>query len=152
MDVRSSDILFLQNYKYFSYFCIFLHHLLMARHNDTGSQGEALAQQYMVSQGYAILATNWKLGKLEADIIAYKEGLVVFVEVKTRSSLDYGDPEEFVSRAKQRGYIRMANAYMIQNDREEEVRFDIISIEMTPSSYRLDHIPDAFSAIGQHLR
>lgn len=119
----------------------------MAEHNVTGRRGEDLAAAYLVEHGYAILERNWKCGRYEADIIAYREGLIVFVEVKTRSSLAHGDPEEFVDKAKQRGYIRMANRYVIEREREEEVRFDIIAVELTPTSYRVNHLADAFSAV-----
>lgn len=121
----------------------------MAKHNDTGKLGEDLATKYLQEQGYAIIERNWKKGKLEADIIAYKEGLIVFVEVKTRSMLDFGNPEDFVNKNKQRAYIRLANTYVIENDREEEVRFDIIAVEISQTSYQINHIEDAFSAVGQ---
>lgn len=119
----------------------------MAEHNDTGRTGETLAQQHLVEQGFAILKTNWRKGKYEVDIIAYKEGLIVFAEVKTRSNTDYGDPEDFVTIDKQRAYIRMANAYVIEHQRQEEVRFDIISVKMTGTDYRLEHYENAFSAV-----
>jgi len=124
----------------------------MAQHNDTGSFGETIAQQHLVEQGFAILETNYRKGRYEADIIAYKEGLIVFVEVKTRSSIDYGDPEEFVDRKKQRAYIRMANNYVIEHNREEEVRFDIIAVAVNSTGYQINHIENAFNAIGQYLR
>lgn len=140
----------MQNYKFFLYFCI-LKFIIMAEHNITGRNGEDIAANYLQEQGFAILERNWKMGKNEVDIIAYKEGLIVFAEVKTRSNLEFGDPEEFVGREKQRYYVRLANAYVIKNEREEEVRFDIIAIEMTESSYRVNHIENAFSAVGQYL-
>lgn len=124
----------------------------MAQHNDTGNLGETLAQQYLREQGYAIVKTNWRKGKHEVDIIAYKEGLYVFVEVKTRSNIDYGLPEDFVTKEKQRAYVQMANAYMVAQQCEEEVRFDIISVEIHGSSYHINHIENAFSAVGLFLR
>lgn len=123
----------------------------MAEHNDIGNLGEQLAQQHLVKQDFAILQTNWRKGKYEVDIIAYKEGLIVFAEVKTRTSHDHGDPEDFVSIDKQRAYIRMANAYVLENNRDEEVRFDIIAVEVSHTGYRLDHIENAFSAVGLYL-
>ena len=85
----------------------------MATHNDTGKLGETLAQEYLVSQGFAIMATNWHRGKFEIDIIAYREGLIVFAEVKTRSHTDHGNPEEFVDNKKQRAYVRLADGLML---------------------------------------
>lgn len=120
----------------------------MAQHNDTGKLGEHLAQEHLIQHGYAILETNWRKGKYEVDIIAYKEGLIVFIEVKTRSRLDYGDPELFVTRAKQQAYVRMADNYVIQHNRDEEVRFDIISVYIDSNKYSINHLEDAFSAIG----
>ena len=118
----------------------------MAEHNDTGMQGEALACRHLEEQGFAILKTNWRRGKNEVDIIAYKEGLIVFAEVKTRSNLQYGNPEEFVDRKKQKAYIRLADAYVTKYQRQEEVRFDIISVVMGPEGYRIEHMENAFSA------
>lgn len=123
----------------------------MALHNDIGKLGENLAQQHLVKQGFAILETNYREGKYEVDIIAYKENLIVFAEVKTRSDMDYGNPEDFVDRRKQRAYIRMANNYVIQNNREEEVRFDIIAVAISSTGHQINHIEDAFNAIGQYL-
>lgn len=117
-----------------------------------GQTGEAIARQYLQQHGYVILETNWRLGKNEADIIAYHEGVVVFVEVKTRSNHDYGYPEEFVNHAKQRAYIRMANYYMMKRLPDEEARFDIIAIETDGKRTILNHIENAFSAVGQRLR
>ena len=96
----------------------------MAEHNDTGMQGEALACRHLEEQGFAIMETNWRRGKYEVDIIAYKEGLIVFAEVKTRHRTDYGNPEEFVDHKKQKAYIRLADAYVSRYRREEEVRCD----------------------------
>lgn len=119
----------------------------MAEHNDTGKKGEEAARRHLEEQGFAIMETNWRRGKYEVDIIAYKEGLIVFAEVKTRSNVDYGQPEEFVTLDKQRAYIRMANAYVIKHQREEEVRFDIISVVASAEGYSIEHVENAFSAV-----
>lgn len=112
-----------------------------------GPAGEALAQKYLKEQGYAILATNWRAGKAEADIIAYREGLLVFVEVKTRTDTAFAQPEEAVNRTKQKAYIRLANAYVLQHQRKEEVRFDIITVVINnDTNTEIKHIPNAFSA------
>lgn len=108
-----------------------------------------MACRYLKEHHYAILETNWRKGRHEADIIAYMEGVIVFVEVKTRSSREYGDPESFVDRAKQRSYLFLANAYVMENDRDEEVRFDIIAVTITEQGTEIEHIPNAFNAVGQ---
>lgn len=120
----------------------------MAEHNDKGKQGEALAIRFLIDNDYHILETNWRLGHLEADIIARKDNYIVFVEVKTRSSDLYGSPEIFVDRRKQRSYIRLANAYILQNNRQEEARFDIITVILGLGQCKIEHIPHAFSTIG----
>lgn len=122
----------------------------MAEHNDTGQFGEVKARQYLEEHDYAILETNYRLGKLEADIIAYTEGVIVFAEVKTRQTVDYGNPEDFVDRNKQRAYIKLANHYILEHQRNEEVRFDIISIVTGDNEIQVEHIVDAFSAVGQN--
>ena len=123
----------------------------MALHNDTGNIGEQLAREYLEKKGFAIMETNWRKGKHEVDIIAYKEGLIVFAEVKTRSRQDYGEPEEFVTIDKQRAYVRMADKYVVEHNREEEVRFDIIAVEIEGLDYHITHYEDAFSAVGLSL-
>lgn len=122
----------------------------MVRTENIGKEGEQLAREYLIKNGYAILETNWRRGKNEADIIAYMEGVIVFVEVKTRSSVEHGQPEEFVDRYKQRAYIHLANSYVIEQQRDEEVRFDIIAIEMAETEIKINHIENAFCAIDIH--
>ena len=124
----------------------------MAQHNITGKMGEILAREYLESKGFAILETNWRRGKYEVDIIAYMEGLIVFAEVKTRSQTDYGEPEEFVTLDKQRAYIRLADNYVIDHQRQEEVRFDIISVEIQGLDHHITHLENAFSAVGLYLQ
>lgn len=120
----------------------------MAEHNNLGALGETIARQYLEKNDYLILETNWRVGKLEADIIAYKDDCIVFIEVKTRTSDCYGDPENFVDRKKQKAYIRLANAYILRNNRTEEARFDIISIIINGSEPQVKHIVGAFTTIG----
>lgn len=119
----------------------------MALNKNLGNLGEHIAREHLIAQGYAIIDTNWRMGKSEADIIAYMEGLLVFVEVKTRSNTDFASPESAVDRAKQRTYVRLANAYVLQNRREEEVRFDIITVVIDNTDHpQVNHILNAFSA------
>lgn len=122
----------------------------MGKANTIGKAGEKLAKEYLQRSGYAILGTNWRSGRYEVDIIAYMEGVIIFAEVKTRSSVEHGEPEDFVDRGKQRAYIRLANDYVIEHQRDEEVRFDIIAIEMTGAEPKINHIENAFCAIDIH--
>lgn len=115
----------------------------MAKHNQTGKWGEDLAVDYLVSQGYAIVERNWHVGDYEVDIIAEKEGVMSFVEVKTRTDIDM-DPFEAVDGKKKRRLAVSANAYVDIHQVCHEIQFDIIGIAGTDENYRLEHIPDAF--------
>jgi putative endonuclease len=117
----------------------------MAGHNDLGRLGEALAQQHLIQKGYQILAQNWRHGRAEVDLIAYFQHRVVFIEVKTRSSIAFGRPETFVSNAKQKLLEYAANEYIYLRKHIGEIRFDIVSILFdTPHKYTINHIEDAF--------
>ncbi len=100
----------------------------MARHNVFGNQGELLAKKYLEEQGYEILDENWRFRKAEIDLIAYKDPIIVFVEVKARENNRFAEPEDFVSKAKQK-LLAMASAeYIYLMNHQNEVRFDIITI------------------------
>lgn len=119
----------------------------MADHNDTGNKGEELAEKYLRQQGYEILERNWHFGKNEIDIIARDGDFLVIAEVKTRRTNNFGDPEEFVTRAKQRSLIKAANGYIDKKDIDLETRFDIVSVLYHGSSYTVKQIKDAFYPI-----
>jgi putative endonuclease len=116
----------------------------MAEHNDLGNLGEELAVEFLQQNGYDILETNWKLQKAEIDIIAQKENLLAIVEVKTRSSIDFGLPQDFVKPKKIQLLVKAVNEYVLANDLEVEVRFDIIAIHKGGTEYNLEHIEEAF--------
>lgn len=116
----------------------------MAEHNETGNIGEQLAEKYLRSLGYEILERNWRSGKNEIDIIAKDGQFLVIAEVKTRKSNYFGEPEEFVNRAKQHALISAANNYIVKKNLDLEARFDIISVIFTGSSYTVKQIKDAF--------
>ena len=120
----------------------------MAVHNDTGKKGEEAAVALLLSKGYKIVEKNWCLGHLEVDIIAQDRKNIVFVEVKTRSTL-FGDkrPEEYVDRAKQAHIARAANAYIAFRRISLAPRFDIVSVMVEPQTMQvtdIQHIEDAF--------
>ncbi len=116
----------------------------MADIHQTGKKGEILAMAHLRENGYEILESNWRSNHQEIDIIAKKNRILVVVEVKTRSSSRYGEPESFVSKAKQKHLIKAANHYLFQNHLNMEVRFDIISIVVTQEGPRITHIENAF--------
>lgn len=109
-----------------------------------GRQGEQLAYTHLLKKGYHILERNWRFGKEELDIIAKKDELIVFVEVKTRENEYLGDPVEAVTLNKQKSIIRVANEYIISHDIDLESRFDIIGIVHNKKQTRIEHVEDAF--------
>ncbi len=119
----------------------------MAEHNELGKRGEALASEYLKEKGYTILAKNWRWQNNEIDIIAQQNNLIIFVEVKTRGTAYFGHPEVFVTKAQQKLYIKLANAYVLQHNCSQEVRFDIVSALLTSSQCKMNHIEGAFSII-----
>jgi len=116
----------------------------MAGHNDLGKLGEELAAEYLEKHGYTILQRNWVYQKAEVDIIARKGDVLAIVEVKTRTTLEFGLPQEFVKPAKIKLLVKAVDAYMEQNDIDAEVRFDIASVYKEGKSYAVEHLEDAF--------
>ncbi|MCX2573310.1 YraN family protein [Pedobacter sandarakinus] len=117
----------------------------MASHNDLGKQGEEIAKKYLTENGYEVLDENWTYGKSEVDLIVYKNAIMIFVEVKTRSSVAFGDPEAFVNKAKQKQMELASTAYIEIMNHQNDIRFDIIAITFTKNkNYTLKHIEDAF--------
>ena len=116
----------------------------MVTHNDFGKLGEELAVKYLIDKGYEILERNWRNRHNEIDIIAKDGEELVIVEVKTRQTDEYGEPDIAVTRQKQRRLIYAANAYLFRTNLEIETRFDIISIIFKDGKPVIEHIEDAF--------
>jgi putative endonuclease len=117
----------------------------MAKHNETGQFGEKLALEFLERNGYEIQETNWRYSRSEVDIIARDGNVLVFVEVKTRSSDYFGKPEEFVGKAKERQLAKAAAAYMEQTGHEWEIRFDVVSIlRKKNGNWETELLKDAF--------
>lgn len=115
----------------------------MATHNETGTKGEKLAQEFLITGGYTILETNYRFKKAEIDIIALKNKTLAIVEVKTRTSTHFGAPESFVNNKKIKLIVEATNAYVESKNLDYEVRFDIISIVMGQSN-EINHIENAY--------
>lgn len=116
----------------------------MAQHNQLGTEGEQIAVDFLIEKGYKIKARNWRFKKAEIDIIAQLENTLVVVEVKTRSTDDYGDPQDFL-KTKQKNLLIMAmDEYVVSKDLDVEVRFDVIGIIKNENETRLEHFEDAF--------
>jgi len=116
----------------------------MAEHNELGKLGEDLAVDYLRKNCYEILATNWTFQKAEIDIIAKKENILAIVEVKTRSSIDFGLPQDFVKPKKIQLLVKAVDAYVNEKDLDIDVRFDIIAIHKEGNTFAIEHLIDAF--------
>jgi len=112
--------------------------------HELGREGEDFAATYLKAKGYVILKRNYRYKSKEIDIIAKKDEICVFVEVKTRSGYIHEEPERAVGIKKQRFLIEAANYFLIRNDIELESRFDVITIKKTNTRTALNHIENAF--------
>jgi putative endonuclease len=100
----------------------------MAKHNDTGKLGENLAIAFFLEKGYEILHSNWRHKNWEVDIIATKNKMLHFIEVKTRTSDKYGHPEEKIDAKKIRYLINASEEYLYQNPQWQMIQFDVLAI------------------------
>jgi putative endonuclease len=116
----------------------------MKDNNELGKRGEEIAVAHLEGKGYRILERNWRWGKQEIDIIARDGNFLVIVEVKTRSSNVFAEPEASVTKQKQRTLVQAANAFVNYRRQRGEVRFDIISILIRQEKEEINHIMDAF--------
>lgn len=116
----------------------------MAEHNELGKLGEEMAVEFLQKEDYTILETNWTFQKAEIDIIAKKGDILAIIEVKTRSSLDFGLPQDFVKPKKIQLLIKAVDAFVNERNLDIEVRFDIIAIHKEGKSFVIEHLIDAF--------
>lgn len=113
----------------------------MQKTSEIGKKGENLAKEYLIRKNCTILFMNWRHKRSEIDIIAQDGKMIVFVEVKSRKSNQFGNPEEFVTKHKMKKMHEAAEAYIVQFDWQGELRFDIIAIE---NNNDITHFEDAF--------
>ena len=116
----------------------------MAQHNDLGKKGEDLAVEFLVKNNYQILRRNYRFEKAEVDIIAQKEATLIVVEVKTRTTRDFGNPEEFLRPKQIQNLVKAIDAYITENDIDLDIRFDVIAIILEKHVCEIEHIEDAF--------
>ncbi len=111
---------------------------------ETGSIGENLAAEYLVAKGFEVVARNYRWKKAEIDLIVKRDKWLIFVEVKTRSSNAWGEPESFVSDLQRRLIYSAAEEYIYNTDWQGNIRFDIVSVKpCTPPE--IVHFEDAIS-------
>lgn len=116
----------------------------MAQHNELGKKGERAAADFLKSKGYKVLALNWRKHRHEIDIVAENDEFIVFVEVKTRTSREWGNPEDFIGATKIRRIVNAADLYLKFYDIDKPARFDIISAVWDGVIFEIEHIDDAF--------
>ena len=117
---------------------------LRAAHLALGRRGEEAAARLLLAKGYTLLARNWRVKAGELDIVARDGAILVFVEVKTRSSVHFANPEDAVDYRKMKHLINAAEAYMAINNIDKDFRFDILAIAVIGNRYHFNHIEDAF--------
>ncbi|MBI6120707.1 YraN family protein [Salegentibacter maritimus] len=120
----------------------------MAQHNALGELGERLAEELLLKKGYEILARNYVYDKAEIDILARKDEVLVVVEVKTRSTPDFGDPQSFVKPKQIRQLVKAADFFLNDHQLELDTRFDIIAIIKNKAGIKVEHLEDAFLHFG----
>jgi len=118
----------------------------MARHNELGREGEQAACEFLISKGYTIRETNWRMGKLEIDIVAQEPqaGRLHIIEVKTRSNTERYDPMQAITRAKIRNLVNAANGYIGHYQLKMSVQYDVMIIEGKAPDFTIHYIPNAF--------
>ena len=116
----------------------------MAKHNKLGKDGELIAFMVLQRDGFTILETNWRFQKAEVDIIAQKDGLLIFIEVKTRGSKKFRNTSESIDKKKISLYKDAVEGYLEQYPSELEVRFDVVNIIIGKDETEIEHIPNAF--------
>ncbi len=116
----------------------------MAQHNELGKKGEQLAVDFLLKNGYNILERNYRFDKAEVDIIARQNDTLAVIEVKTRSSTDFGNPQDFVKPKQIQRLVKAVDEYVNVNSLDVEVRFDIIAIIREGKSFNIEHLENAF--------
>jgi putative endonuclease len=114
----------------------------VSEHLKTGSRGEALAADFLIEKGFELVAKNYRYKHAEIDLIVKRDNLLVFVEVKTRNSTSFGEPESFVSEKKATKIFEGAEHYIFENNWNGNIRFDIVSVKPGATPV-IEHFEDA---------
>ena len=117
----------------------------MAKHIDLGKAGEDAAVKYLERNGFVIRHRNWRNGHLELDIVAYKDGTIRVIEVKTRASDDFADPMSAVDRTKRKRLLKAADAYIKIFNLDVPVFFDVITLVGSEGIFNIEYVEEAFN-------
>lgn len=109
-----------------------------------GENGEELAVDFLIKHDYRILERNYRHKRAEIDIIAYKDKILCFIEVKYRSGSEFGNPEDFVSEKQKERIREGAEEYMMEALEHDDIRFDLIAISSKSEKIEIEHFKDAF--------
>jgi putative endonuclease len=109
-----------------------------------GTKGEQAAAAFLISKGYEIIQRNYRHKRSEIDLIVQKDGWLIFVEVKLRSSVRFGHPEEFVDLKKERKIFEGAANYLHETNWKGNVRYDIVAVTLRRGAVEILHCQDAF--------
>lgn len=115
---------------------------------EFGQTGEQMAARFLTDLGYIILEHNYRRGHLEIDLIALDGDELVIVEVKSRAYDSILQPEEAVDHKKRQALIRLANEYVKNHNRRENVRFDIVSIVSNTNGTEIRHLKNAYNVMS----
>ena len=110
---------------------------------ELGRKGEKIAAEYLISKGLEVIQLNYRYGRAEIDIIATENSILVFVEVKYRTSTRFGFPEEFVDKSKVKRIKTAAESYIFEKNWIADIRFDIVSI-VDVKGVSVEHFIDCF--------
>ena len=116
---------------------------LGSKNKEWGEFCEQLAAEYFIKNGYTVRERNWRLNRLEIDIILEKDRTIIFVEVKGRDG-ENSDPVLAVDHKKRLRIINAADVYLRRLPHLYQYRFDIFAVSRTKDNYETIHLPDAF--------
>lgn len=122
------------------------HKFIASKCTKLGIWGEQQAGLYLSDKGFEMVISDYRSGRAQVDLIVRKPDLIVFVEVKTRSSILYGFAEQAVSDRQKNLILQAAQAWMIEHNWHGMIRFDILAIHINAVSkdFSIDHFEDAF--------
>jgi putative endonuclease len=118
---------------------------------NTGKEGEKIAAAFLKKNGYRIIETNYRCTLGEIDIIAREKNELVFVEVKTRKSVELGYPEQAVGRNKQKKMSQLALWYLQKKNADTEARFDVVAITISDAGNEIRLIKNAFDFVANQF-
>lgn len=116
---------------------------------EFGLKGERVAERWLTKNGWKVIQRRYRSGHRDIDLIAQRDELVAFVEVKARVGSDFGDPTEAVNWKKRNELVRSARTWIDRHGRPGEVyRFDVIGVLVSGERVRVRHVENAFGVVA----